>query len=93
MKKADIGVALYLLAAIIMLIIPISSTVLDVFLAVNIAVAFTLLFQTMYAKEVLELSFYPTILLTWNCYSLPSKQYVHNSHGFKPMEATKSSRR
>ena len=63
MKKADIGVALYLLAAIIMLIIPISSTVLDVFLAVNIAVAFTLLFKTMYAKEVLELSFYPTILL------------------------------
>lgn len=63
MKKADIGVALYLLAAIIMLIIPISSTMLDVFLAVNIAIAFTLLFQTMYAKEVLELSFYPTILL------------------------------
>lgn len=63
MKKADIGVALYLLAAIIMLIIPISSTVLDVFLAVNIGIAFTLLFQTMYAKEVLELSFYPTILL------------------------------
>ena len=32
MKKADIGVALYLLSAIVMLIVPISSTLLDVLL-------------------------------------------------------------
>ena len=63
MKKADIGVALYILAAFIMLIVPISSTLLDVLLACNIAVAFAILFSTMYAKEVLDLSFYPTILL------------------------------
>ena len=30
MKKADIGVALYLLAAVIFLIVPINSTLLDV---------------------------------------------------------------
>ncbi len=63
MKKADIGVALYLLGAIIMLIVPISSTLLDVLLAINISLAFTILFTTMFAKEVLDLSFYPTILL------------------------------
>ncbi|MBO5033936.1 MAG: flagellar biosynthesis protein FlhA [Lachnospiraceae bacterium] len=63
MKKADIGVALYLLSAIIMLIVPISSTLLDVLLALNISLAFTILFTTMFAKEVLDLSFYPTILL------------------------------
>jgi flagellar biosynthesis protein FlhA len=63
MKKADIGVALYLLCAIIMMIIPISSTLLDVLLAINISMAFTILFTTMFAKEVLDLSFYPTILL------------------------------
>jgi flagellar biosynthesis protein FlhA len=63
MKKADIGVALYLLAAIIMLIVPISSTMLDILLALNISLAFTILFTTMFAKEVLDLSFYPTILL------------------------------
>jgi flagellar biosynthesis protein FlhA len=63
MKKADIGVALYLLAAIIMLIVPISSTLLDILLALNISLAFTILFTTMFAKEVLDLSFYPTILL------------------------------
>lgn len=63
MKKADIGVALYLLCAIIMLIVPISSTVLDVLLALNISLAFTIMFTSMFAKEVLDLSFYPTILL------------------------------
>jgi flagellar biosynthesis protein FlhA len=63
MKKADIGVALYILSAFIMLIIPISSTLLDILLAFNIALAFTILFTTMFTKEVLDMSFYPTILL------------------------------
>lgn len=34
MKKADIGVALYLLAAVIFFIVPISSTLLDVMIAI-----------------------------------------------------------
>ena len=63
MKKADIGVALYLMSAFIMLIVPIPNTLLDVLLALNISVAFTVLFTTMFTKEVLDLSFYPTILL------------------------------
>ena len=63
MKKADIGVALYILAAFAMFIITIPSWMLDVFLAINIAIAFTILFTCMFAKEVLDMSFYPTILL------------------------------
>ena len=63
MKKADVGVALYVLAAFIMFIIPIPSWLLDILLAFNIAVAFTVMFGCMFAKEVLDLSFYPTILL------------------------------
>jgi len=63
MKKADVGVALYVVAAFIMLIVPIPNWLLDVLLACNIAVAFTIMFGTMFAKEVLDLSFYPTILL------------------------------
>ncbi len=63
MKKADIGVALYVLAAFIMLIVPISSLLLDILLAVNMAIAFTILFRSMFAKEVLEMSYFPTILL------------------------------
>jgi len=63
MKKADVGVAFYVLAAFIMMIVPIPNTLLDILLAFNMAVAFSVLFTTMFAKEVLDLSFYPTILL------------------------------
>ena len=60
---ADIGVALYLLCAFIFLIVPIPSFVLDIALAANIALAFAVLFNTMFAKEVLDMSFFPTLLL------------------------------
>ncbi|MCQ2542543.1 MAG: flagellar biosynthesis protein FlhA [Lachnospiraceae bacterium] len=63
MKRADVMVAIYILAAFVMLIVPIPSWLLDVLLAVNISTGFIILFATMFAKEVLELSFYPTILL------------------------------
>lgn len=63
MKKADIGVAAYVLAAFIMMIVPIPSGLLDLLLACNIAIAFTVMFSVMFSKEVLDMSFYPTILL------------------------------
>ena len=63
MKKQDLGVALYILAAFVMLIVPIPNTLLDILLACNMALAFTILFTTMFAKEVLDMSYYPTILL------------------------------
>lgn len=63
MKKADIGVALYILAAFVMFIVPIPSWLLDVFLAINISVAFTVMFGCMFSKEVLDMSYFPTILL------------------------------
>ena len=60
---ADIGVALYLLCAFIFLIVPIPSFILDIALAANISIAFAVLFNTMFAKEVLDMSFFPTLLL------------------------------
>lgn len=63
LKKADLGVAAYVLAAFIMLIVPIPSELLDVLLACNIAVAFTVMFGCMFATEVLNMSYFPTILL------------------------------
>ena len=63
MKKADVGVAAYIVAAFVMLIVPIPSWLLDVLLACNIAIAFTILFTTMFSKEVLDMSFFPPILL------------------------------
>ncbi len=63
LAKTDAIVAIYVLVAFIMLIVPLPATVLDVFMAFNIAVAFTILFACMFIKEVLDLSYYPTILL------------------------------
>lgn len=62
-RKADLGVALYLLSAFIFLIIPIKSGLLDVMLAINMSLAFAILFNAMFSKEVLDMSFFPTILL------------------------------
>ncbi len=63
MKKSDIGIALYLLAAVIFFIVPISSTLLDVMLAINISIALIVLFNTLFVQEVLDMSFFPTLLL------------------------------
>ncbi len=63
MKKTDLSVALYLLTAFIMFIVPIPSWLLDIFLAFNIAVAFAVMFGCMFSKEVLDMGYFPTILL------------------------------
>ena len=63
MRKADLAVAAYILAAFAMLIVPIPSMLLDMLLACNMAVAFSVLFGSMFAKEALDMSYYPTILL------------------------------
>ena len=63
MKKADIGIGLYLLAAFVFFIISIPSGVLDVLLAFNIAISLVVLFQCLYVKEVLDMSFFPSLLL------------------------------
>lgn len=63
MKKADAGVAFYLLAAVIFFIIPIPAILLDIMLALNLAVALIVLMNALFVKEVLDMSFFPTLLL------------------------------
>lgn len=62
-KKTDIGVAAYLLAAIIFFIVPIPSILLDVMLALNISIALIVLMNVLFVREVLDMSFFPTLLL------------------------------
>ncbi len=59
----DFAVALYIVVAIIMLIIPMPAPLLDVLLACDFAVSMTIMFGTMFAPEVLSMSFFPTMLL------------------------------
>lgn len=63
MKRADLAVALYILAAFVMMIVPINTTLLDILLAFDMSISFTILFTTIFVTEPLNLSFYPTILL------------------------------
>ena len=63
-KRAfDYGVAMYFVAAIGMLIIPIPTWLMDFLLAFDMSLSFVILFTAMFSKEVLDMSFFPTILL------------------------------
>lgn len=62
-RSADLGVGLYLLAAILFFIIPIPSILLDLMLAINIGIALVILFNVLFVKEVLDMSYFPTLLL------------------------------
>ena len=62
-RGADFGVALYLLAAIIFFIVPIPSFLLDILLIFNISIALVILFNCLFVQEVLDMSFFPTLLL------------------------------
>ena len=63
LAKTDEMIAIYMLVAFVMLIVPLPAALLDVFMAFNIAISFTILFVCMFTKEVLDLSYFPTILL------------------------------
>lgn len=63
MKKADLALGLYILMAIMFFIIPMPSGLLDVLIAFNISIAMIILFNTMFVKEALDMSFFPTMLL------------------------------
>ncbi len=62
-EEGGSGIALYLLAAIIFFIVPIPSILLDIMLAVNISIALVILMNALFVKEVLDMSFFPTLLL------------------------------
>jgi len=63
MKKTDLAIGMYIMSAIIFLIVPMPSLLLDILLAMNIATAMVVLFNALFSREVLNMSTFPTILL------------------------------
>ena len=59
----DIFLAIVVVAIIVVMIIPIPVVLLDALIAINIALALTILLVGMYVKEPLELSIFPSLLL------------------------------
>ncbi len=69
-KVGDIVIGMFLLTAVIIMIIPLSTWLIDVFITVNIAVALVILFNALFAKEALDMSSYPSLLLFVTIYRL-----------------------
>ncbi len=63
MKKTDIAIGVYILAAVMFFIIPIPSGLLDVLIAFNIGVALVIMVNSLLSKEALDMSSFPTMLL------------------------------
>lgn len=63
MKITDILVAVLVLAIILLIIIPLSTGIMDVLLITNITMSLMILLITLYTKRTLDFSTYPTMLL------------------------------
>ena len=63
MKKNDIFLGIYLLAAIVFMIIPIPATLLDILILFNVSMSLIIVFNCLFAKETLDMSGFPTLLL------------------------------
>lgn len=61
--NSSIFLGLYLLLAVIFMIVPMSSTLLDILITFNLTIAMVVLFNCIFAKETLSMSSFPTILL------------------------------
>ena len=60
---SDIGVALLMVLVIVMMVIPLPTWLIDIFLAMNITLGVVTLLVTFYVKRALDLSIFPTLLL------------------------------
>ena len=63
MRKNDVFLGVYLLAAIIFLIIPIPPVLLDILILFNISMSLVIVFNCLFAKETLNMSGFATLLL------------------------------
>ncbi len=70
MRFNDVIMALLVITIILMIIIPVPLGWLDFFLALNISLALTILVLSMFVKETLEFSVFPSILLITTLFRL-----------------------
>ncbi|MEL7649248.1 MAG: flagellar biosynthesis protein FlhA [Sedimentibacter sp.] len=71
MKKIlNNSISLFIIAIILMIIIPLPEFFLDLMFIINIALSITILLTTMYIKEALEFSVFPSLLLITTLFRL-----------------------
>ena len=70
LKRADIFIAVGVVAVLVLLVLPIPTFILDLLLAVSITIALLVLMMAMYSKEPLEFSVFPGLLLVVTLFRL-----------------------
>ncbi|KZE53105.1 flagellar biosynthesis protein FlhA [Brevibacillus parabrevis] len=66
----EVGTILFVISIVVMMVIPLPSGLLDLLLILNISLALTILLVSMYTKETLEFSIFPTVLLITTLFRL-----------------------
>ena len=69
-KMGDIVLGLFIILAIIIMIVPMDTLLLDILITLNIAIALIILFNALFSQEALNMSSFPTILLFITIYRL-----------------------
>ncbi len=70
LKYSDMGITLMVILIVAMMVIPLPTIILDVFLALNITFAVIILLTTFYVHNALEIAAFPSILLVATLFRL-----------------------
>lgn len=70
MKPMEFALPVALVSIVLIFILPIPPFILDVLLAINISLSLVVLLNAVYAKEALDMSVFPTLLLVLTIYRL-----------------------
>ncbi len=70
MKKQDIALGVFILVPILCLIIPVPLLLLDLLFGLNIVLSMIILFTSLFSKEPLDMSSFPTLLLIMTLFRL-----------------------
>ena len=70
LKFSDVATAIGIIGVVFMLIVPLPSVILDMFLALNIAMAIVIILISIYIEEPLQFSVFPTLLLVTTLFKL-----------------------
>ena len=69
-KRQDIVLAVMLLVAVFMMIVPLPTALVDLLIAINLTISIVLLMMSLYIREPLEFSAFPSVLLITTLYRL-----------------------
>lgn len=70
MKAGDLILGLFIIVAIVVMILPIPGALISILISLNLLLALVILFNSMFARESLDMSAFPTILLFMTVYRL-----------------------